>query len=197
MNEVEVRRVIGAAIAPYLDDLAHLRLQIFRDWPYLYDGDMDYERQYLATYVRASESLCVLVLDGGQVVGAATGIPMDDETEDFRRPFEATGYDPGRVFYIGELVLQPEYRGRGLGVRFLAELEDHAIRLGRFDWAALCAVDRPADHPRRPADAIVLDGFWSRRGYVRSPELHTTYVWKDLDETEQSPKPMTFWIKAL
>lgn len=197
MSELAIRRVVGAAITPHLDDLAQLRIQIFRDWPYLYDGDRDYERDYLETYVRSRDALCVLVMDGGRVVGAATGVPMDEENEAFRRPFAAAGFDLGRVFYIGELILLAEYRGRGLGVRCLAELEDHARCLGRFGWTALCAVDRPSDHPRRPSDAPVLDGFWERRGYVRRPELHTTYVWKELDEAEPSPKPMTFWLKAL
>ena len=36
---VQVRRVGGATIAPWLDDVARLRHAVFRDWPYLYDGD--------------------------------------------------------------------------------------------------------------------------------------------------------------
>ena len=30
----------GAAITPYIDALAQLRIAIFREYPYLYDGDM-------------------------------------------------------------------------------------------------------------------------------------------------------------
>jgi hypothetical protein len=29
----------GAGILPHLDAVARLRMAVFRDWPYLYDGD--------------------------------------------------------------------------------------------------------------------------------------------------------------
>lgn len=195
MSDLSLRRLTGDAIGPFLDALAQLRITVFREWPYLYDGDMDYEKTYLETYSRSPESLFVLVMDGETIVGASTGIPMADETEDFKRPFEAQGYDPEGIFYFGESVLLPEYRGRGLGVRFFEEREAYARELGRFSWTCFCAVERPADHPRRPPEHVPLDAFWHRRGYAKHPELATTYTWKDLDEAEQSPKPMTFWLK--
>ena len=61
---VSIRRLSGDQIKPYLDDLARLRIEVFRHFPYLYDGDMDYERKYLDTYARSPESLFVLALDG-------------------------------------------------------------------------------------------------------------------------------------
>ncbi|HBF93820.1 MAG TPA: GNAT family N-acetyltransferase, partial [Marinobacter adhaerens] len=42
---VSIRRLSGDQIKPYLDDLARLRIEVFRHFPYLYDGDMDYERK--------------------------------------------------------------------------------------------------------------------------------------------------------
>ncbi|EXJ15899.1 GNAT family N-acetyltransferase [Imhoffiella purpurea] len=197
MTDLTVARFTGGAVAPHVPSLAELRIRVFREWPYLYDGDMEYEEGYLETYSRSAESLFVLVFDGGRIVGASTGLPMADETEDFKRPFLERGHDPERIFYFGESVLLPEYRGRGIGVRFFAEREDYARRLGRFGHTAFCGVQRPSDHPRRPPDYVPLDDFWTRRGYVKHPELSTTFTWKDLDETAQSPKPMTFWLKAL
>lgn len=197
MADTTIRRLTGSAVLPFLEDLARLRIAVFREWPYLYDGDMAYEKTYLETYARSPESLFVLALDGDRVIGASTGLPMADETDDFKRPFKAHGYDPRRIFYFGESVLLPEYRGRGLGVRFFEEREAYARSLGRFGWTCFCAVERPADHPRRPAQYVPLDAFWRRRGYEKRPELATTYTWKDLDEESQSPKPMTFWLKRL
>ena len=54
----------GAGILPFIDDLARLRIGVFRAFPYLYEGSLDYERGYLATYARSTESLFVLALDG-------------------------------------------------------------------------------------------------------------------------------------
>ncbi|MFC5699205.1 GNAT family N-acetyltransferase [Pseudomonas sp. GCM10022186] len=194
---MHIRLLQGAAIAPHIDDLARLRLTVFREFPYLYDGTLEYEARYLSTYAESPESLFVLAQDGGQVVGASTGLPMADETEEFQRPFREQGWDPQRIFYFGESVLLPEYRGMGLGVRFFAEREGYARRLGRFDHCAFCAVERPADHPRRPPGYQPLNEFWVRRGYRHHPELRTEYHWRDLDETSESAKPMSFWLKEL
>ena len=84
---VSMIRLSGDQINPYIDDLARLRIEVFRSFPYLYDGDMGYERKYLDTYARSPESLFVLATDGESVIGAATGIPMDHETEEFKGPF--------------------------------------------------------------------------------------------------------------
>ena len=40
---ITIQVVTGSAIAPYVDDLARLRMQVFRDFPYLYDGTYEYE----------------------------------------------------------------------------------------------------------------------------------------------------------
>ncbi|MDK9558043.1 GNAT family N-acetyltransferase [Marinobacter sp. M216] len=180
-----------------MDDLARLRIRVFRSFPYLYDGDMDYERRYLDTYASSQDSLFVLARDGKQIVGAATGIPMADETEEFKRPFVEQGYDPDRIFYFGESVLYPEYRGQGIGVAFFDYREAYAREQGQFTHCCFCAVERPEDHPLRPLDYQPLDRFWRNRGYRRLPELNTRYSWKDVNESEETEKPMTFWIREL
>jgi GNAT superfamily N-acetyltransferase len=198
MNDpVLVKRLSGQALERYIPELARLRIEVFRDFPYLYDGSYDYEQKYLQTYVNSPDSVIVLAFDGDKVVGASTGIPMEHETEEFRKPFIEHGYDPGKVFYCGESVLLKEYRGRGLYKQFFQGREGHARELGRFDYCGFCAVQRPQDHPRRPADYTPLDAIWTKFGYVKHPELATTFTWKDLDEDTQSPKPMVFWLKSL
>lgn len=193
---MEIRTLRGAEIAPHLDDLARLRIAVFRDFPYLYDGDVDYEANYLRTYAQSAGSLFVLAIADGAVVGAATGMPLAEETGEVKAPFLARGWDPGAVFYFGESVLLGEFRGRGIGVRFFAEREGHAKGAG-FGQCAFCAVVRAEDHPRRPQGYVPLDGFWRRRGFVARPELETTFSWRDLDEDAASPKRMRFWTKAI
>ena len=43
MSAVEIRPVSGIAVEPWLDELADLRIRIFRDYPYLYDGSVERE----------------------------------------------------------------------------------------------------------------------------------------------------------
>ena len=196
-DTLTVQALVGAEALPFIPDLATLRITVFREFPYLYDGSPEYEERYLRTYVESPESLVVVAAARGRVVGASTGVPLEYETDDVKAPFLSSGIDTGRIFYFGESVLLGDYRGRGMGVRFFHEREAYARRLGRFTHTAFCAVERPGDHPRRPKGYAPLDAFWMRRGYARQPGMRTSMTWKDLDEDADSPKPMVFWMKNL
>ncbi len=195
IQAINVIRCSGQALEEYIDDLARLRIEVFRDFPYLYNGDLDYEQNYLQTYIRCQQAVIVLALDGDQVIGASTGIPMQYESDEFIKPFPEHGYDPKKIFYCAESVLKKQYRGLGLGVRFFEEREAHALELGGFDYFSFCCVDRPADHPLRPENYVPLDKFWNKRGYTKHPELVSHYDWKDIDKSEETSKSMTFWLK--
>ncbi len=196
-EDILLLRLQGDALVQHLPALAQLRIDVFREFPYLYDGSHDYEAQYLQRYAEQPGAVLVVALTGGEVVGASTGMPMANESETFRAPVRAFGLDPARVFYFGESVLRREWRGSGIGWRFFDEREAHAASLGGFTHLCFCAVDRPADHPLRPVGYRPLDSLWKRRGYFREPALTTTLGWKDIDQPDTTDKPMTFWIRAL
>lgn len=194
---VRVETFVGPAVRPHLPALAGLRIAVFRDWPYLYDGDEDYEAKYLEAYARSPESLFVLAFDGGRVVGASSGIPLADDEAHFQAPFRARSIDVDRVFYCGESVLLPAYRGLGLGHRFFDEREAHARRLGRFGWIAFCAVDRDPSDPRRPPEARANDAFWTRRGYVRQDGMQCRLPWPEVGGAGEVMHTLTFWLRPL
>lgn len=191
-----VERVRGAEIERHLLALAQLRIDVFREFPYLYAGSLDYERTYLANYASSPAALVVIARDGDRIVGASTAMPLATHSDDVVPALRGAGYDPERVYYFGESVLDRTYRGRGLGNAFFVEREAHARALG-FATATFCAVHRPADHPRRPADYQPLDRLWIKHGFTRRPDVTTTFSWLDLDDTVETPKPMVFWTKEL
>ncbi|MBM3600320.1 MAG: GNAT family N-acetyltransferase [Alphaproteobacteria bacterium] len=196
-SPVRVSSLTGAKAQPHLDDLARLRIEVFRDFPYLYDGSLDYERRYLDNFSRSDGSVIAVAFDGDRVVGAATALPMADEPDYITAPFRARSYDIGTIFYFGESVLLRPYRGTGIGVRFFEHREAHARSFGTYRWAAFCGVDRPPDHPLRPADYVPLDRFWQKRGFVRHPELVSHFSWRDLGDDAETEKPMVYWLKQL
>ena len=194
---LELKRLSGEALNQFILELVRLRIEVFRDFPDLYDGDPYYEARYLQTYIEAPDSVIVLAFDGDKVVGASTGIPLRYETDEVKAPFIKAGIDVDSVFYCGESVLLSQYRGKGAGVAFFEHREQHAQELGGYEFSCFCGVQRPEDHPRRPSGYKPLDNFWRKRGYEKHPELNTTFSWKELDEEHESPKPMTFWMKKL
>jgi len=193
---ITLQSLSGAALLPHLDAVAALRIAVFRDWPYLYDGDAAYEREYLAAYAQSPRSVVVLARDGDAVVGASTGIPLGEDSAEFQAPFHARGIDVGKVFYCGESVLLPQYRGRGLGHAFFDAREAHARALGGFEWTAFAAVDRDEADPRRPAGLRGNEAFWSRRGYARQPGMTMQLHWNEIDHGDIQ-HPLTFWLRPL
>ncbi|MEO0653702.1 MAG: GNAT family N-acetyltransferase [Pseudomonadota bacterium] len=182
--------------AGHLAALADLRITVFRDWPYLYDGDAAYEARYLATYAASADACIVGAFDGNRLVGAATGSPLEQHEAAFSAPFKGRGMDPAEIYYCAESVLLPRYRGQGAGHAFFDQREAHARTLDRR-WSAFCAVLRPDDHPARPAGYRPLDGFWRARGYAPIPDAIAHFPWRDVGDTEETEKPLQFWLKEL
>ncbi len=193
---MELEATAGRRLLDHILDVARLRIDVFEEYPYLYRGSLDYERQYLQSYLSADSAMVVLAKDAGAVVGASTVIGLWQAEAEFRQPFISRGQALEAVAYFGESVLQKEYRGRGIGHRFFDEREAHARRLG-CQWAAFCAVERDADHPLRPAGYRALHEFWSGRGYVRQPDLQVRLSWLDVDQPAPTSKVLTFWIRRL
>src|ERR1700733_15359022 len=111
-QDLKILRLKGQDILPYIPELAKLRIEIFKAYPYLYDGDLDYEYNYLNTYVKCKESILVIALDHDKVVGVSSAIPLEFETIEFQTPFLEIGINIKDVFYFGESILQVAYRGR-------------------------------------------------------------------------------------
>jgi len=197
MSELRFERLHGAELDQRLWDIARLRMTVFREWPYLYAGDTEYERRFLRIYVDSPRSFALAVLDGEEAVGVTTAMPLADEDPQIRQPFIDAGFDVDRIFYFAESVLLPAYRGRGLYRTFFREREDHARSFGAYDWATFCAVQRPTDHPMKPADYQPLDPIWRHFGFSPRPDLVAHFPWPDVGSGEETTKPLMFWLKGL
>ena len=187
---ITLETLSGEALRPIMADLARLRITVFREWPYLYEGDAEYEKKYLEFYVKSPGAAVVIARDGAQVIGASSCLPLRDEAPDVRAPFEARGLSPDQFFYFGESVLLPSYRGQGLGVRFFEERERYALTDSRAEFAVFCSVRRPAEHPLRPEGAGTLHAFWAQRGVSPLPGADCTMKRREpgpVDETLDRP----------
>lgn len=195
---IRVEKLVGPAILKFTQDLARLRIEIFRDFPYLYEGDLNYEEKYLARYMRSSHAAIIAArdsLENDRIVGAATVLPLSQEDPSIQKPFLEFGHAIETIYYFGESLLDPRFRGQGLGHRFFDEREKHALQDSNCKMTAFCAVDRPVDHPKRPQNYKPLHDFWTKRGYQVQPQLKTEFSWRDLGDSHETMKPMTFWTK--
>lgn len=184
-------------IESVFDDLARLRITVFKDYPYLYEGTIEYEKEYLKIYSKSERSFLFTVYDGDKIVGATTCIPLTDETEEVKKPFLDLGMDVDSIFYFGESILLSQYRGLGLGNRFFDEREAHTEHFGIFKMTCFCAVARPNNHPMKPDNYRPLDEFWTKRGYHKEVALESKFEWLDINESVSTFKSMIYWTKNI
>lgn len=193
---ITIKTYSGNEAEKHLRAVAQLRITVFREFPYLYDGTMEYEAQYLKMLFQSPDNVVVIAFDGEQVVGASTGLPLKNVEAEIAKPW-ADLYDISKIFYFSESVLLKKYRGKGIGLRFFEERENWARQLGGFEKMVFCGVVRSANHHRKPADYLPLDDFWKKRGFTKTKNTVCEISWQDLDEMEASPKTLHFWYKDL
>ncbi|MSO81217.1 MAG: GNAT family N-acetyltransferase [Alphaproteobacteria bacterium] len=195
---VTVEALTGQPLLDALPEVARLRIAVFREWPYLYDGTIAYERRYIDRFPKLSDAVIVAAFADGRLVGSPTGEPLLGQHPEFVAPFVARGYDAARVFYCGESVLLPGWRGQGVGHDFFDRREAHARALGGLYSIAFCAVVRAADDPRRPANARDLGPFWRRRGYAPVDGRVTSFDWREVGGGDEEVTNRTqFWLRPL
>jgi GNAT superfamily N-acetyltransferase len=152
------------------------------------------EADYVKRYADCAESVLVVVMAENKVVGASTAMPLIFDIEPFKKPFIDNGIDIKKVFYLGESVLLPEYRGKNIYRQFFQEREAAALEYG-CTITAFATVDRASDDPRRPTDYVPLDKIWEHFGYKKHPEIATHIEWKEVGEKAPAKNRMVFWLK--
>ena len=195
--QLSLKRVTGNEVLKFIPEIAKLRIEIFSEWPYLYEGDLEYEMKYLKKFAECKESVMVVAFDNDQVIGVSSGLPLSDEDEAVKKPFKEGGEAVEDYFYFSESVLKKSYRGHGLGSQFFKEREEHVKHLGRFKKICFCAVVREKDDPRKPEDYFQLDSFWERKGYAKRDDRVCYFSWKEHGMEEETTKPLCCWSKVI
>lgn len=193
---LSITTITGSSIRDIIPELAQLRITVFREFPYLYEGSLEYEQKYLWRYTQSEQCIVVIVKDNNRIVGASTGMPLANEADEVIRPIRQAGFNINEWFYFAESILLEPYRGKGFGFSFFQERERHARDFG-YKHACFCAVIRGEDHPQRPSSYRALHSFWQKRGFHLVPEFQTTFSWQEIGEAAESPKPMEYWIKKI
>ncbi len=197
LKHVHFLKLQGAQFQNYLQPMGRLRIEVFREFPYLYEGDLDYETRYLSRYARSNQSHALLAFAGDELIGATTLMSLEEEDASFREPLEAKGFKAEQVVYFGESLLKAKYRGLGMGKRFMHDRLELAESLPGRRFAAFCAVIRPSDHPLRPKHYQPLNDFWLKYGFAPLKGAIATFDWREIGDENETTKQLQFWVKTL
>lgn len=186
----------GPEARKYIDAIANMRISMFKEYPYLYDGSMEYEKEYLETYFKSENASILLVLDDGKVVGFSSSIPLAEETDELKKPFLDNKLAVKDYLYIGEVMIHEDYRGEGLLRKFFEHHEKHAKEKG-YSHLTFITSKRPDNHPMKPEDYRDLGPIWEHFGYKMSKGLIAKISWKQIDTGKEEENELNFWLKEL
>lgn len=174
----------GEAIKEHSQEFASLCHVIYGEYPYLYDGkDAGYE-EYINSYADSKNSIVCMAFDGKKVIGAAAGMPLAESRDYYQAPFNALGIDVKPFFYLSELIVLKEYRGKGIGTSLYNLTEDLVKKEGCFPKITCCAMEN-------------ANPLWIKLGFQKHPEIAYDSFWTNIGDQDESPHHLVFWVKEL
>ena len=198
MSDFRFKSVKGKDIEVNFSDLSRIRVEVFREWPYLYQGSLEYEKSYLKNYFDNERSLCIFCYVDGKVVGVSTLMPLEGEHDELKNPVAQAGFDIKKIFYYSESCLLPAFRGQGVYKEFFKLREEHVRSFGsEYEKVCFCSVQRPDKHPLKPKNYRPLDSIWKKYGFYQVEGLQMSFSWTDIEQEKESSKKLNVWMKDL
>lgn len=197
---IEITLLHGSEITNYTELIGQWRIQYFREFPYLYQGTMEYEAKYLAGLVSNPHAVVAVARDNAQIIGFVTALPLVsdfDIVKEFNAHFQTLNRNIQDYCYIGEIIIHPDYRGNGLALEMTQRIEQDMQQRG-FKGACFLCVVRDPDHPLRPADYLEIDGLCQRANYIKT-DIVSQFEWPTIQadgSCRNMQNPMVLWIKA-
>ncbi|MCG8332269.1 MAG: GNAT family N-acetyltransferase [Chitinophagales bacterium] len=194
-QKISIKLFLGKKAEQYIDEVANLRIKIFREFPYLYDGDKDYEKHYLKKFIGTEDSLIAIAFDENSVIGALTGLPLKLEEQTIYQAWIQKGDSIDKVYYFSEALIFKAYRRQGIGKALFTIAESWVSSTNQFETYTLATVIRANNHPKRPQGYTSSDAFWLKLDYKKTDDIICTISWKEVGEETESSKPLLFWSK--
>jgi GNAT superfamily N-acetyltransferase len=195
MSQFSISLLVEHAITEYIDTIAKLRIDIFKEFPYLYDGDLHYEQNYLKKFSHAKDAIAVILKADDEVVGVVTGLPLRYEEDAMQRPWKETNFNIDTIYYFSEILLYADYRNQGLGKELLNTAQEWIESARKYNFFTLATVDR--DRSLAPDGYQPSNNFWIDHGYNKLNDIVSHISWRDIHKDQEDAKPMLFWIKKI
>lgn len=195
----DVKIITGSNIANYTHEVASLRCDIFKEFPYLYQGNLSFEYKYIENFSKQQDSVLLLAYKENLLIGCSTGMPLlDNFHEELKLIFRENSYNISELYLFGESVIKKDFRQRGLGGLFFSMRENYVYNCSnnKYKFTSFFAIEREYTHPARPKNYYDLSHFWHKKGYVKT-DMQVYMSYKEIGEHTDSAKLMSIWIKPL
>lgn len=197
-ENIRVETYQGKAIAPYTKDIVALANDFYHKHPYLYEGTDADDTSLLESYAKSDKSVMSITFDGNKVIGFVAGMPLNEASSKYQQPLVQKGYDPKSVFYLSEMVLQPEYQGKGFGKKMMGNVEKAAKTQSGISKIAVAVIDESSVKTPAP-DGYVLfeERILKDLGYQQKRDVNFVNSWTNVGDRTKTPHTLIYWIKSV
>lgn len=189
----------GTEIKNYSDELAKMRLEYFKGFPYLYEGNLENERRNFRKLTDNWRSILLIALEGQEIAAVSTATPLDSGYVDVPQDiFRNMGFINQDLYYFGEIIVHQKFQGKGLASQIFKEQEDYAGILG-YQGVCFLAVERDHNHPLKPVGYQENDSIWEHLGYQKTNKV-VFLEWPTAlsnGKVENIKNKLVFWIKII
>jgi GNAT superfamily N-acetyltransferase len=168
-NPYTIKVLTQEKMEPLLPFIATLRINIFKEYPYLYDGDFKEEMDDLEHCAQLPNNALAIAYYKDIPVGFLYGIPLIEFASHFENPvidlFKNKNLDPTTCYYFGDIIILPEHRGNHLSKELFDTLEAYAQKQG-YNSASFITESHDI-HPLKPTNYKSLDPLWTSLKYKK------------------------------
>ncbi|MFA7482002.1 MAG: aminotransferase class III-fold pyridoxal phosphate-dependent enzyme [Vulcanimicrobiota bacterium] len=133
------------------------------------------EEAFLKAAVEADRSICFVAFERDRLLGFSVAAPLELFSE-VRGPDEDPGLNTGKYLYSADLLVHPEARARGVGIRLKRRQIERARQLGYHGIRSRNRVDKATNMEviNRSLGAVEMDYFEKDYGEDQSPCRYLT-----------------------
>ena len=191
----------GKKTTPYVQTLAELRLEAFCEYPYLYVGTLENELQYTQQFSLNPEGMIIVAFEGDEIAGLYSGLPLKNAVSflaDWHATLKENDIDVENCFYLGELIIKPQYQRQGLGGQLMTQMLNEAKSLGYNKVMGVTGIREPG-HPLRPLNYFDADTIWGKFGLKKNDIVFTcTWPTKQPDgSVKREENKLACWMMDL
>lgn len=194
--------LLGLQLLSIINTISDWRIKEFKEYPYLYEGNLEYEKDYSNAYVKTDKSSAAVAYDNDTVVGFLTGIPLIEDKETFpdtEREFVKYGFDPKTFYYFGEIIVDPQYRHKGIASKLFTILENKVSQELGYKNVCFITIEHPENHPLKPTDYQDSSVIWQHLGYEKK-DIKVSIVYPTIQpdgSVQNKENVMVYWVKKL
>lgn len=180
----------------FLDDFAYLINDEFQNFPYLMAPQEKFNGAVLSRFLKPKTSRIMVGFIKDKPISYSISCGVADEGGFVMEKFQDKKLPLKQYYYVGYMVTNSEYRGKGYFRKLVKEHIRYA-RSKKYKYAVFLSVQREDDHPERPKDYLPHEVFWKKIKAVKMKDMEIELPWERSDTGEVENNILDVWRVTL